>query len=72
MEQSIYSLVYIAVKISFFILLFAYTIHGIFLAYHWFTYGSSREMSITGLVVYLFGGAVLFLTFSISIKLLPI
>lgn len=46
----------------FFVLLFIYSLYGVFLSYHWFTFGNSRQTSRLALVVYLGGGAVLFLT----------
>ncbi len=46
----------------FFFLLFLFTLYGVFLAYHWFTFGTSKHTSQLALVVYLAGGAVLFLT----------
>jgi len=46
----------------FFVLLFIYSLYGVFLAYHWFTFGTSKRTSELALVVYLVGGAVLFLT----------
>lgn len=64
------SLIHTGTGILFFVLLLFYTIHGCFLAYHWFTYGSNREMSIIALTVYLVGGAVLFLTFSLGLNTL--
>ncbi len=48
-------------------LLLAFTLYGIFLAYHWYTFGTSKNTSTMALVIYLLGGAVLFLTLSISI-----
>lgn len=56
--------------ILFFVLLLLFTLHGCFLAYHWFTYGSDKKMSAIALSVYLTGGAVLFLTFSFGINTL--
>lgn len=46
----------------FFFLLFLFTVYGVFLTYHWFTFGTSKRTSELALVVYLVGGAVLFLT----------
>lgn len=57
---------YTGTKILFFVLLLLYTIHGALLAYHWYTYGSSKHISIIALSTYLAGGAVLFLTFSLG------
>lgn len=54
----------------FYILLLAFVMQTIFLAYHWFTYGSSRQISLIALAVYLSGGAILLLTFSIALNTL--
>lgn len=51
----------------FFVLLFFFSIYGIFLAYHWFTFGTSRHTSTIALAVYLLGGAVLFLTLAAAL-----
>lgn len=59
---------YVGTEIFFFVLLLLYTIHGGLLAYHWYTYGSSRHISIIALSVYLAGGAVLFLTLSLGLN----
>ena len=64
------SFMYLGTEILFFALLLFYTIHGCFLAYHWFTYGSSRRISTIALSVYLAGGAVLFLTLSFGLSTL--
>jgi hypothetical protein len=53
----------------FYILLLFFSVYGIFLAYHWFTFGTSRNTSTIALAVYLLGGAVLFLTLASSIQL---
>jgi hypothetical protein len=55
----------------FFILLFIFSLYGVFLAYHWYTFGTSNHTSTIALAVYLLGGAVLFLTFAAGIGMLP-
>ncbi len=57
-------------EMLFFILILFFTIHGTFLAYHWFTYGTSKHISLIALATYLTGGAVLFLTLSLGINTL--
>lgn len=57
-------------EIIFFVLILFFTIHGTFLAYHWFTYGTSKQISLIALATYLTGGAVLFLTLSLGINTL--
>jgi len=52
----------------FFILLIIFTLHAVFLAYHWFTYGDSKHISMLALATYLGGGALLLLTFSFAIR----
>ncbi len=54
----------------FFILLMVFAVYGLFLGYHWFTFGTSRKTSTIALAVYLGGGALLFLTLASSIQLL--
>jgi hypothetical protein len=55
-------------EMLFFILLLFFIIHGTFLSYHWFTYGTSKNISLAALATYLAGGAVLFLTFSLGLN----
>ena len=57
-------------EMLFFVLILFFTIHGIILCYHWFTYGTSRQISLIALATYLTGGAVLFLTLSLGINTL--
>ncbi len=54
----------------FYVLLFLFVIHAIFLTYHWFTFGTSKKTSTLALAIYLGGGAVLFLTLSASLTLM--
>lgn len=54
----------------YFVLLFIFSLYGIFLAYHWFTFGTSRHTSTIALAVYLLGGAILFILLGGSIQLL--
>lgn len=57
-------------SLIFYVLLLAFTVHAVVLSYHWFTYGSSRSLSLTALAIYLCGGAILLLTFSIALNVL--
>jgi hypothetical protein len=57
-------------ELVFFILIIVFVVHACFLAYHWFTYGDSRKLSMTALAIYLIGGAVLFMTLSITLSIL--
>ena len=54
----------------FFFLLLIFTVYGVLLCYHWYTFGTSRRTSSVALAVYLCGGAVLFLTLAGGIRLL--
>ncbi len=61
---------HVGTEMIFFILILFFTLHGTFLAYHWFTYGTSRRISLIALTTYVAGGAILFLTFSLGINTL--
>lgn len=58
------------IHILFYILLIVFTIHAVFITYHWFTYGSSKHISMSALATYLSGGAILLLTFSFALQAL--
>ena len=64
MDIQVQAITYLPTLIQgmFFFLLFLFTVYGVFLTYHWFTFGTSKRTSELALVVYLVGGAVLFLT----------
>lgn len=51
-----------AMRGSFFFLLCIFTIYTLFLGYHWFTYGTDKKISMAALLMYLGGGALLFLS----------
>lgn len=51
----------------FFCMLLVFTLHAIFLAYHWFSYGTSKRISLIALAAYLLGGAVLLITYSLAL-----
>ncbi len=57
-------------QVMFYILLFFFSVYALFLGYHWFTFGTSKQTSTIALAIYLLGGAVLFLTLASSIRLL--
>jgi hypothetical protein len=54
---------------AFYVMLFIFMVHALVLGYHWFTYGTSRHISLIALASYLSGGAVLFMTIAISLTL---
>ncbi len=56
-------------QVFFYCILFFFAVYGLFLGYHWFSFGTSRNTSTIALAVYLLGGAVLFLTLATSIRL---
>ncbi len=58
------------IEVLYFVLLLFFTIHAVILSYHWFTYGSSKHISMTALCIYLSGGALLLLTLSAAITTL--
>ncbi len=62
------SFAHIGIEGLFYVLLLFFTVHAVFLSYHWFTYGSSKQMSLAALATYLIGGAVLFLTLSFALN----
>lgn len=47
-------------EMIFYVLLFIFTIHALFVGYHWFNYGDDAKMSMTALTTYLAGAALLF------------
>ena len=65
MEGSILALTRLGTEVMFYVLLLSFVIHAFFVGYHWFTYGANRRISLVALAVYLMGGAILLLTYSI-------
>lgn len=57
-------------QMLFYVLVVIFLLHVLSLAYHWFTYGSSRKLATTALTLYLGGGILLFLVLGTSIHLL--
>ena len=54
----------------FYIVMLIFVVFSVSLAYHWFTFGSSKKISMLSLCVYLVGSAPLFLLMSLSLTLL--
>ncbi len=54
----------------FWVLLLVFTLHILFLGYHWFAYGTSKRISLIALASYLSGGAVLFMTIATTLTML--
>jgi hypothetical protein len=57
----------VAMEGGFYVLLFIFTLHALFLGYHWFTFGAKKQTSMLALSIYLSGGAILLLTIALSI-----
>ena len=66
-DSDISPLLMLGIKGLFFVLLVAFAFHALILAYHWFTYGNHKSTSMLAFGVYLAGGAVLLMTFAISL-----
>jgi hypothetical protein len=54
----------------FYVLLLVFTLHALFLAYHWFSFGTDNKTSMLALAVYLIGGSTLFLILAFSLSVL--
>lgn len=59
------ALIPLGAEITFYILLLIFTLHALFLGYHWFNYGTKRRIGLTALATYLLGGAALFLSLAL-------
>jgi hypothetical protein len=59
-----------ALEAMFYIAMLLFVLYSLALSYHWFSYGSSRLISMTTLAVYLIVSAPLFLTMAIVIYIL--
>lgn len=53
--------------LGYYVALLFFTIHAVVLAYHWLSFGANRGQSLLGIAIYLVGGAVLFLSLSLSL-----
>lgn len=54
----------------FFLTALVFVIFSIVLSYHWFTYGSSKHLSMLSLAVYLAGSAPFFLIMSLALTMM--
>ncbi len=54
----------------FYILVLFFVLQSIFFGYHWFKYGSSKNISTVALAIFLSGGAILLLTLSLALNVL--
>lgn len=54
----------------FYIITLVFVIFSTFTVYHWFTYGSSKSISMLSFGIYLAGSAPLFIIMSIALSLL--
>lgn len=66
------SLIPAGIGIYFYTLLLIFTVYGLFLGYHWFTFGESRHTSTIALAAYALGGAILFITLSSALNLISV
>lgn len=55
-------------EIVFYALILFYVMYGIFLSYHWFTFGRTRKAAMQALLIYLVCGAILFTTMSVALS----
>lgn len=58
--------------VIFYALMLVFVFFTTFIGYHWFTYGSSKNLSMLALAVFLIVSAPLFLTMSICLRALPL
>ncbi len=54
----------------FYLITLIFVLYSLFIAYHWFTYGSSRTTATISLAIYLLVSAPLFLTMAFSLSVL--
>lgn len=57
----------LGLEMFFYVLLFIFSVHALFLGYHWFAFGTDKQTSMIALAVYLGGGAIFFLVFATSL-----
>lgn len=58
--------------VIFYALMLVFVVFTVCIGYHWFTYGSDKNLSMLALAVFLIVSAPLFLTMSISLRALPL
>lgn len=56
----------IGLELLFFVNLLIFTLYTLFLAYHWFSYGTSRSVSLFSLAIFLIGSAPLLIVMSVT------
>lgn len=64
---SIVQMIPYGMSFLYYALLLIFVIYGAFLAYHWYSFGTSKRVSTIALVTYLLGGAFLFIILSLSL-----
>ncbi len=64
------TLISTGLRILFFVLLLFFALHALFLAYHWYHYGTSKRISTIALCTYLCGGAILLLIYASALTTL--
>lgn len=68
MEFQIVHILETGMGVFFFVMLLMFSVYAIFLAYHWFTFGTSKHISLIALALYLCGGAILLITYSLALN----
>lgn len=68
MQPNLMNFIEISAEIFFYVLLLIFSIHSVILAYHWFSYGTSRATNLIMLAAYLGGGAIFFLIMAMSMN----
>ena len=56
----------------FYIITLVFVFYSLFLAYHWFTYGSSRTITTLSIAIYLLVSSPLFLTMALILNTLSL
>lgn len=54
----------------FYIITLIFVFYSLFIAYHWFTYGSSKTITTLSLAIYLLVSAPLFMTMAFTLSVL--
>lgn len=65
--MALYPLLSSGLQVLFYIAMLCFVVYSVVLAYHWFTYGSNKALSMLSLAVYLIGGAVFLMMMSTSL-----
>lgn len=70
MVQNLDTLFSIGLQGLFYLITLIFVIYSLCVVYHWFTYGSSKRLSMLSLAVYLGGSAPLFIIMAVALSLI--